>query len=54
MDKMMYGKATLTRSEVIASVQGITVNEYLDGLNVIISLETGAKTIQNIELSVGN
>lgn len=54
MDKMMYGKATLTKAEVIASVQGITVNEYLDGLKVIISLETGANTVQSIELSVGS
>jgi hypothetical protein len=54
IDKMRYGKATLTRNEVVAGVQSITVNEKLDALNIVITLISGEKTLQNIELSVTN
>lgn len=54
MDKMVYGKATLTRREVIASISSINVIEYLDSLNVEITLQTGDNTLRNIQLSVSS
>lgn len=51
-DKMIYGKATLTRREVIRSVKNINITENLDGLHVMITIETGGNQLKNIELSI--
>jgi hypothetical protein len=54
MDKMVYGKATLTQREVVLSVDSINISDNLDAIDVSITITTGAKTLQNIELSVSN
>ena len=46
MDKMVYGKATLTRREVVQAISSIDIVENLDGLNVSITLESGGNTIR--------
>lgn len=40
-DKIHYGKATLTRKEVLFGVNGIRINSNMDNLYVTVSLVTG-------------
>ena len=51
-DKMVYGKATLTPSEVVLRVNAINVIEYLDAFNITIDITTASKTSEILELSV--
>jgi len=54
LDKLVYGKATLTRNEVVQAVESIDIVENLDGLQVNITIQTGSNKLQNITLSVSN
>ena len=53
-DKMAYGKATLTRREAIVGISNITVDDSLDSIYIKITLVTGSKELNTIELTVSD
>jgi len=49
-DKIHYGKATLTKGEVLFGLSGIQVNANMDNLYVLVNLSTGRQSSEYLEI----
>lgn len=51
-DKMLYGKASLTHGEVVMNINDITIQSYLDQINIKISVTSGADQVETLTINI--